>query len=95
MWDEGRDIGPILSRYSKNNTSFKAKMLLMCDISENILNRCFIFIHIIRWGLQFLWVFSFGGGGGSQILMEIRVINPFGNYVDDTVCARIVKASHV
>lgn len=62
--DEGRDIGPILSRYSKNNTSFKAKMLLMCDISENILNRCFIFIHIIRWGQQFLWVFFFWRGGG-------------------------------
>lgn len=30
----------------KEQHSFKAKMLLMCAISENILNRYFILIHI-------------------------------------------------
>lgn len=34
-----------------------AKMLRMCAISENILNRCFIFIHIIRDGVNFWFYF--------------------------------------
>lgn len=65
----------------------------MCAISKNILNRCFIFIHIIRDGVNFWFYFlEEGGGRGFQFLIEIRVINHLGNYVDDANCVRNLKA---
>lgn len=62
----------------------------MCAISENVLNRCFIFIHIIGDGVNFFVLFLRGKGG--QVLIEIRVINPLGNYVVDANCVRNLKA---
>lgn len=37
-------------------------------------------------------LFFRGRGGGCQVLIKIRVINPLGNYVDDANCVRNLKA---
>lgn len=52
-----------------------------------------IYSYYKRWGQQFLVLLFRGrGGGGGQVLIKIRVINPLDNYVDDANCVRNLKA---
>lgn len=52
----------------------------------------YIYSYYKRWGRQFLVLFLRGRGEGCQVLIEIRVINPLGNYVEEANCVRNLKA---